>query len=64
MDFSCDKLLSSIDTTVEKMTQSVKDECKKLKQSEIETEERKELRGKSVDFIRDINKVSAGRGTS
>jgi hypothetical protein len=46
------------------MTQSVKDECKKLKQSEIETEERKELRGKSVDFIRDINKVSAGRGTS
>jgi hypothetical protein len=68
MDFASGQLSSLIDTTVKKMTLAVlrmqQDECRKKIQREIETEERKVLRGKLVDFIQEINKVSAGRETS
>jgi len=40
------------------------DECKKGIQQQVETEQRNALHGALVNFIRDVNKNSAGRRTS
>jgi hypothetical protein len=68
VDLACSQLSSSIDTAVKKMTHAVlrmqQDECRKLMQREIETEERKVLDGKLAEFIQVINKVFDGRRTS
>jgi hypothetical protein len=40
------------------------EECKKLMQREMETEERRVLGRKLADFIQVINKASDGRRTS
>ena len=62
------QLSSSVDATVNKLAPAVlrmqQDECKRNIRYEIEREERKVLGGALVDFIRDINKTSAGRRTS
>jgi hypothetical protein len=62
------QLSSSIDSTVKKLTHAAlrmqEDECRKNLEHEIESEQRKELRGVFVDFIRDVNKANAGRRTS
>jgi hypothetical protein len=62
------QLSLSVDTTVNKLTRAVlrmqEDECKKIIQREIETEQRKVLGGVLMNFIRDINKNSAGRWPS
>ncbi len=59
------QLSSSIDATVNKMTHAVsrmqQEECNKGVQHEIETEQRKELSGALVNFIRDVNEHSIGR---
>jgi hypothetical protein len=68
MDLACGQLSSSIDATVRKMTHAVlrmqQEECRKSMQHDVETEKRKVLGGILLDFIRDVNKVSAGRRTS
>jgi hypothetical protein len=68
VDLACGQLSSSIDKAVKKMTLAVlqmqQEECKRLMRHKIETEERKVLDGLLVNFIQDINKVSAGRRTS
>jgi len=62
------QLSSSIDATVNKMTHAVsrmqQEECNKGVQHEIETEQRKELSGALVNFIRDVNEHSIGRKAS
>jgi hypothetical protein len=62
------QLSSRIDSTVNKMTHAVlqmqQEECRNYVQREIEREERKALSAALVDFIRDINKASAGRRPS
>jgi len=60
------QLSSLIDATVRKLTHAVlkmqQDGCRRNIQHEIETEQRKALGGALVDFIRDVNKNSVGRG--
>ena len=62
------QLSLSVDTTVNKLTRAVlkmqQDECNKVIQREIETEQRKVLGGMLMNFIRDINGNSAGRWPS
>jgi len=62
------QLSSSIDATVNQMTRDVlqmqKEECKRKIQFEIETKQRKELDDARTNFIRDVNKKSAGPRTS
>ena len=62
------QLSLSVDTTVNKLTRAVlkmqQDECNKVIQREIETEQRKVLGGMLLNFIRDINENSAGRWPS
>lgn len=62
------QLSLSVDTTVNKLTRAVlkmqQDECNKVIQREIETEQRKVLGGMLMNFIRDINENSAGRWPS
>jgi len=62
------QLSSSVDATVNKLAPAVlkmqQDECNNNIQYEIEREEMKALGGLVANFIRDINKNSAGRRTS
>jgi hypothetical protein len=68
VDLACSELASSIDIVVKMMTHAVlrmqQDECERFVRREIETDERKALGGKLVDFIQVINKASDGRRTS
>jgi hypothetical protein len=68
VDLACGQLSSSIDTAVRKMSRAVlrmqQEECTRLMQHKIKTEERKVLDDILVDFIQVINKVSAGRRPS
>jgi len=62
------QLSSSINATVNKMTHAVlrmqQEECNKIIQHRIGTEQREVLGSALVNFIRDINKNAAGRRTS
>ncbi|KAI0290685.1 hypothetical protein BC826DRAFT_1176746, partial [Russula brevipes] len=66
LDLAHTQLSSRIDSTVNKITHAVlqmqQEECRNYVQREIEREERKALSAALVDFIRNINKTSAGRG--
>jgi hypothetical protein len=68
VDLACGQLSSSIDTAVRKMSHAVlrmqQEEYTRFMQHKIKTEERKVLDDILVDFIRVINKVSAGRRPS
>jgi len=68
VDLAHTQLSLSIDAAVKKMTPAVlqmqQDECKKGIQQQVETEQRNALHGALVNFIRDVNKNSAGRRTS
>ena len=68
VDLAHTQLSLSIDATVKKMTpvvlQMQQDESKKAIQQQVETEQRNALHGALVNFIRDVNKNSAGRRTS
>ncbi|KAI9453856.1 hypothetical protein BJY52DRAFT_1189313 [Lactarius psammicola] len=62
------ELSYSIDTAANKMTHAVlamqQDNCRMFVQLEVENEERKVLADALVEFIREINKKSAGRRNS
>jgi hypothetical protein len=62
------QLSSLIDSTVKKLTHSVlrmqEEKCNKNLQHVVEAEQRKELGSALVNFIRDVNKASAGRKAS
>lgn len=68
VDLACTQLSYSIDAAVRKMThdmlQMQQKECKGSIEYEIRAEERKALRGTLMKFIRDVNTISAARGTS
>jgi hypothetical protein len=68
VDAACTQLSSSIDSSVKKMTHDVlrmqQDECKAHLQRGKEVAEEKALRGLLMEFIRNVNKISARRENS
>ena len=67
VDLACTQLLFSIDAAVKNLTLAVlrmqQDECKGSIQRGLEAEQREILRDMLLKFIRDVNKISAGRKT-